>query len=71
MLVPATITALIVHRALCEDCIADQTRMTPEAVDEAINALSRAMTIDRYPNGTCAECGDERLVFAIDRATRG
>ena len=66
----STITALIANRALCRNCIAARTSLTPEAVDAEIKALARGVQIDRYPNGTCAECGEEGLVFAIDRASR-
>ena len=67
MIVTSAITALIANRALCRECIAGGTNMKPEAVDEAVKALSRAVKVDRYPNGTCVECGEETLVFAIDR----
>ena len=70
MSMASTITALIANRALCQNCIAVRTKTTPEAVDVEIKALGRGVQIDRYPNGTCAECGEECLVFAIDRASR-
>ena len=58
---------LIANHALCRNCIASKTALTPDGVDRAIAALSRGIRIDRYANGMCLECGRERLVFAIDR----
>ena len=58
---------LIATRALCRNCIAAETRMTPDGVDAAIMALSRNVKIDRYARGTCRDCRAETLVFAIDR----
>ena len=66
----SAITALITNRALCRSCIATNTAMKPEAVDTAIKALARAVKIDHYVNGMCLECGEEALVFAIDRPQR-
>ena len=64
----AAIAALISNRALCCHCIAGMTAMSPDTVDAAIIVLSRAGTkIDRYVNGTCLECGEDGLVYAIDR----
>ena len=62
------ITALIANRPLCDKCIASLTATTPDSVNAAITVLSRAGTnIDLYINGTCPECGEEGLVYAIDR----
>ena len=61
------ITTLITNRALCRDCISAKTLMKPEAIDTAIEVLARTVNIDHYPNGTCAECGLDGMVFAIDR----
>jgi len=66
----SAIPALITNHALCRDCIAGKTAMTPDGVDRAIAELSRAMRIDRYANGMCLECGREALVFAFDRPPR-
>ena len=65
------ITALIANRALCRECIAARTAMPPDGVDAAIATLSRTtVRVDRYPNGTCLECGRDGLVYAIDRPGR-
>ena len=64
---PSTITALIARGALCRECIASKAAMKPDAVDVEIEVLSRSMKIDHYASGTCEECGEEGLVFAIDR----
>ena len=61
------IPALIANHALCRNCIAAKTAMTPDGVDSTIAGLSVAVRIDRYANGTCLECRREGLVFAIDR----
>ncbi len=64
----SAIPALIANHALCRDCIASKTAMTPDCVDRAIVGLSRAaVRVDRYANGVCLDCGREALVFAIDR----
>ena len=62
----AAIPALIMNNALCRNCIASKTAMTPEGVDQAIAGLSRRIRIDRYASGMCLECGSEGLVFAVD-----
>jgi hypothetical protein len=42
--------------------------MQPKAVESAINAMGRGrMKIDHYRNGTCLDCGEDGLVYAIDR----
>ena len=62
------ISALITNRALCPDCIGRNAGLKPEAVEKAIHVMSRGgMKIDHYPHGTCADCGEDGLVFAIDR----
>ena len=66
----SAIPALIANHALCRNCIASKTAMTPDGVDRAIAGLSRAIRIDRYANGMCQECGREALVFAVDRPPR-
>jgi hypothetical protein len=63
----SVIPALIANNALCRNCIAAKTAMTPDDVDRAIAVLSRAIRIDRYANGTCLECRREGLVFGVDR----
>ena len=63
-----SISALITNRALCPNCIGQQVGMQPKAVESAINAMGRGgMKIDHYPNGTCLDCGEDGLVYAIDR----
>ena len=61
------IGSLISERALCLECLATKTEMKPDAVNAALSMLGRAVKIDRYPAGTCVECGTDGLVFAIDR----
>jgi hypothetical protein len=62
------ISALITNRALCQECIGQNAGLEPEAVERAIQTMSRGgMKIDHYPYGTCADCGEDGLVFAIDR----
>jgi hypothetical protein len=63
----STITMLLANRGLCRECIAAKAAMKPDAVDTAIQVLSRGVKIDHYANGTCAECGEEGPVYAIDR----
>ena len=62
----SAIPALITNNALCRNCIASKTAMTPDGVDQAIAGLSRGIRIDRYATGMCLECGSEGLVFAVD-----
>ena len=61
------ITALIAQHAMCRECLATKTDMEAQAVDSALAALSGTVKIDRYPNGTCLDCRESALVFAIDR----
>ena len=63
----SVITALITNRALCRECIATKTKMKPEAVDTAMRVIARGVKIDHYANGVCADCHNDRLVYAIDR----
>jgi hypothetical protein len=63
-----SISALITNRALCRNCIGQQVGMKPEAVETVIKVMGRGgMKIDHYPHGTCLDCGNDGLVFAIDR----
>ena len=66
----STIPALIANHALCRNCIASKTAMTPDSVDQAIAGLSQGIRIDRYATGKCLECGREGLVFAVDHPPR-
>ena len=61
------IMALITNRALCLDCIAEKTGMDNSAAEQAIKSLSYSVRVDHYLYGTCRQCYQEALVYAIDR----
>ena len=63
----SAISALIINRALCRECIAKSTATSPEAVDTAMAMLSRGVKIARDADGRCSGCGADGVVFAIDR----
>jgi hypothetical protein len=63
----APITSLIVNHALCRKCIAEKAGLEPVAVDAAIRQLAQSVKIDLYLNGTCLDCRNSALVYAIDR----
>ena len=54
-----SITAFIVNRALCRDCIAQNAGLEPAAIDAVVRHLAQTVKIDLYLNGTCLECRKE------------
>ena len=63
----ALITALIVDRPMCLDCLAARTSMEPEALETALEVLGRVLVMHRYSATTCDTCGATKSVVALER----
>ena len=62
----ALLTALILERPLCAECIAVKGGLTAAEIEHGFNAVRRVLnlveTLDR-----CRACGELREVFALAR----
>ena len=57
------ITALILDRPLCIDCIGTKATLIPAAVESYLAIMSRVLRIDRA-EGECSSCGATTLVVS-------
>jgi len=62
----AVITALIVERPLCLDCIAKEVALSLTATETALNVIQRALEV-RRGEAPCRACGARSAVFSMTR----
>ena len=67
----ALITALIVERAMCIECIGRRTRLSEPAAQTALQVIRRALRIECADNGKCHACGKKTRVFCVTRPEIG
>lgn len=62
----ALLTALILERPLCAECIASKSGLTASRIDQGFSSIRRALllveALDR-----CRACGELREVFSLAR----
>jgi hypothetical protein len=62
----AVITALIVERPLCLDCLASKTALTPTVIDHALAMIGTAMSVRRNTT-LCRACGETKETVSLRR----
>jgi hypothetical protein len=65
----AQLTALILERPMCLECIARHTHLSTDAASRAIQMIGRAVQIHREDVGRCRACGTSAVVFSVERPT--
>ena len=60
-------TALIVGRPMCRDCIAGEAGVTAAAVDSAIATIQKVLRLRRSERAGCTACQTIGVVFWVDR----
>ena len=63
----AMITALIMERPMCLDCIAGKTSTSLNDVEAAFLHIGRVLHLQRFTSERCRACGTIGLAFAVTR----
>jgi hypothetical protein len=63
----ALITALIMERPLCIDCIASRTNTSRREVVSYIRKIAEALTVQRGQNDRCRACGAQGKTYSLVR----
>jgi len=63
----ALITALIVERPMCIDCIAKRVDLSVTATETAITMIQAALDVHRERARLCRACGTMGEVFYLSR----
>ena len=62
----ALITALILDRPLCMDCLQIKTRLGVDEVEDHLGRIGEALTLHRSRN-KCRSCGTVTDVMSVER----
>ena len=62
----ALITALILERPLCLNCIADKSLVTVERATQVLETIETALVLARE-TARCTACGTTTAVYAVGR----
>ena len=65
----AIITALILDRPLCEECLASKSGLSPSSIDETLTIVRTALKLHET-EGRCRACGESKHVLFLDRPIR-
>jgi hypothetical protein len=63
----ALITALILDRPMCLDCVAEKAGMTVAEADSAVARIGTGLIL-RGEADRCLVCGETKLVFSVHRS---
>jgi hypothetical protein len=64
----AILTALILDRPMCSECIAMRTPLRgAEQVQKALTELGQVLKVHRERSDRCRACGEHRPVFSVER----
>ena len=63
----ALITALILERPMCLDCIATKTGASLNEVEASFLRIGRVLRLRRHTGESCRACGTEGLAFSLER----
>jgi hypothetical protein len=64
------VTALVLERALCMDCIVAKASATPEEIEAVLFRLSRVLRLHRAGLERCRACGNIGATISLDRPSR-
>jgi hypothetical protein len=62
----AIITALLLERPLCMDCVCAKSGMKPVRVNGVLANIGRVLNVRRLPQARCRACGEDRPTVSID-----
>ena len=62
----ALVTALILERPMCLDCVVAQSRLGPSDLDATMAAVATTLRL-RHITGRCRACGTVTSVLSLDR----
>ena len=63
----AVLTALILERPLCLDCITAKASMTEPDVDRGLARIGGVLVLRRFEHERCRTCGEVREVLSLER----
>ena len=64
---PAVVmTALMVDRPMCRDCIATKAGVTVDTIDSAIATIQKVLRLCRLERATCVACRTIGVVVWVD-----
>jgi len=63
----ASITALLIERPTCLNCLTDKSGAAPSAVIESLRRIEQVLTMHRADADRCHACGEVGRVIFIDR----
>ena len=61
------ITALILDRPMCVECIGRRTRLSEGAAQTALEIIRRAIGVRCADTGACSTCGKRVRVYSVPR----
>jgi hypothetical protein len=61
------VTALIMERPMCLDCIARKANVSLNAVEATFLPISRVLRLQRFSSERCRACGNIGLAFSLTR----
>jgi hypothetical protein len=64
----ALITALILERPMCLQCIGEKANMSLPSVRAYLEQISRAVNLQQWPRERCQACGNTGPAVSIGRA---
>jgi hypothetical protein len=62
----AIITALILDRPLCEECLTSKSGLTPSRIEETLTVVRAALKLTEG-HGRCRACGARTTVLSLER----
>ncbi len=62
----AIVTALLLQRPLCMECLCDKAGMKPVRVKATLAAISRALRVRHHDKARCRACGEYTATVSID-----
>jgi hypothetical protein len=62
----ASITALLLERRMCVDCIGEKTALSNAAVESYLTIMSRVLAIQEV-EAECGGCGAVTAVVSVER----
>jgi hypothetical protein len=66
----ALITAVLLERPLCVDCLRTKSGLTEQSeIADTLRRIQRVLLLRYDASGRCHACGEAREVFSLERPT--
>ena len=62
----AIVTALILERPLCDECLASKSCLSPSSIEETLSVVRTALKLTEE-HGRCRACGARTTVLSLER----